>query len=215
MFSTIWGICFSLKANPNAVKTCDSCTVCAQRHLLVYIYLPTFPHITSSCNLFMNSDLLDQGLSDCEDDPAEGAALNEVTQSIRRFSQRERLCHDGLHRPGLKQWKNDAPRGAPYVRRLCEEGEALHARALPDQICDVYGCLAACGVAQGSQASPGRERAESFAQDFSADCVDHDVGAITCRNPANAVAKLLNRKVDHLIETQGACLLRLRMISRR
>ena len=43
------------------------------------------------------------GLSDCEDDPAEGAALNEVTQSIRRFSQRERLCHDGLDRPGLKQ----------------------------------------------------------------------------------------------------------------
>src|SRR6266478_3265858 len=144
-----------------------------------------------------------------------GRPSNEVTQSIRRFSQRERLCHDGLHRPGLKQWKNDAPRGAPYVRRLCEEGEALHARALPDQICDVYGCLAACGVAQGSQASPGRESAESLAQDFSADCVDHDVGAITCRNPANAVAKLLHRKVDHLIETQGACLLRLRMISRR
>src|SRR6266705_1032211 len=97
----------------------------------------------------------------------------------------------------------------------CAKREKLFMLALPDQICDVYGCLAACGVAQGSQASPGRERAESLAQDFSADCVDHDVGSITCRNPANAVAKLLHRKVEHLIETQGACLLRLRMISRR
>src|SRR5258708_6819905 len=43
-----------------------------------------------------------QRLSDCEDDPAKGAALNEVTQSIRRLSQRERLCHDGLDRTGLK-----------------------------------------------------------------------------------------------------------------
>src|SRR5712692_8498128 len=43
-----------------------------------------------------------QRLSDCEDDPAKGAALNEVTQSICRLSQRERLCHDGLDRTGLK-----------------------------------------------------------------------------------------------------------------
>ncbi len=27
MFSTIWGICFSLTAKPNAMKTFDSCTV--------------------------------------------------------------------------------------------------------------------------------------------------------------------------------------------
>ena len=153
-------------------------------------------------------------LSDCENDPAEGAALNEVTQSICRLSQRERLCHDGLDRPGLKQWKNDAPCGAPCRRRLCEQGEALHTRALPDQIRDVDGCLAARGVAQCSQTSSHCERAESLAQDFSADCVDHDVGAITFRDPANTIAELLHRKVDHFIETQRACLLRLRMIGR-
>src|ERR1700704_6219611 len=94
-----------------------------------------------------------RGLSDREDDPAEGAALNEVTQSICRFSQLEDLCHDGLDRTGLKQWNNDAPCGAPYQRRLREQREALHARALPDQICDVDGCLAACGVAQGRHTS--------------------------------------------------------------
>src|ERR1700682_6015466 len=56
-------------------------------------------------------------LSDCEDDLAEGAALNEVAQSICRLSQRERLCHDGLDRTGLKEWKNDPPCGSPYLRR--------------------------------------------------------------------------------------------------
>jgi hypothetical protein len=30
MFSTIWGICFSLEAKPNAMKTFHSCTVGAQ-----------------------------------------------------------------------------------------------------------------------------------------------------------------------------------------
>src|ERR1700736_927253 len=41
-------------------------------------------------------------LSDCEDYPAEGAALNEVAQGICRLSQRERFCHDGFDRTGLK-----------------------------------------------------------------------------------------------------------------
>jgi hypothetical protein len=39
---------------------------------------------------------------DGEDDLAEWAALNKVTQSIRRFGQRKRLCHNGLNRTGLK-----------------------------------------------------------------------------------------------------------------
>jgi hypothetical protein len=42
--------------------------------------------------------------SDCEDDSAEGAALNQVTQSISRFGQREGLSHDRLDRAGLKGW---------------------------------------------------------------------------------------------------------------
>src|SRR5439155_22212115 len=92
-------------------------------------------------------------LSDCEDDPAEGATLNQVTQRICRLSQRERLCHDGLDRTGLKQGKDDTPCGAPYLRRLCEQGEALHTRPFPDQIRDVDGCLAPFGVAQCSQTS--------------------------------------------------------------
>src|SRR5258708_19045958 len=55
-----------------------------------------------SCTSSLVSIPLSQRLSDCEDDPAKGAALNEVTQSICRLRQRERLCHDGLDPTRLK-----------------------------------------------------------------------------------------------------------------
>jgi hypothetical protein len=35
MFSTIWGICFSLEAKPNAMKTFDSRTVRAQSPICI------------------------------------------------------------------------------------------------------------------------------------------------------------------------------------
>jgi len=41
-------------------------------------------------------------LSDCEDDPAEGAAFNKITQSICGLGQRESLCHDRFDRAGVK-----------------------------------------------------------------------------------------------------------------
>ena len=74
------------------------------------------------------------------------------------------------------------------------------------KIRDVDGCLAACRVAHCGQTSPDSECAESLAQDFSAHCVDHDIGAITLRDPANPVAKLLHRKGDHLVENPESVL---------
>ena len=50
-----------------------------------------------------------RNLSDCEDDPAEGAVLNQVTQSISRFGQREGLAHDRFDRAGLKQRNDSLP----------------------------------------------------------------------------------------------------------
>jgi hypothetical protein len=43
----------------------------------------------------------DQRLSNCENDPAEGTALYEVTESISRFCQRKGLSHDRFDRSGL------------------------------------------------------------------------------------------------------------------
>jgi hypothetical protein len=58
-------------------------------------------------------------LSDCEDDPAEGAALNQVTQSFRRFCQ-------------LKQRQYDLPSFNHCRLWLGEQGEALDAGPFPD-----------------------------------------------------------------------------------
>jgi len=74
--------------------------------------------------------------------------------------------------------------------------------------------FAAFGVSQRSQTSAHRERAERFAQDFTADCV------ITMSAPCPSVmrrtpALSFSRKGRSLIEAEIACLLRLRMIGRR
>jgi hypothetical protein len=52
-------------------------------------------------SLFMYSSPLIKAVSDCEDDSAEGAALNQITQSISRFGQREGLSHYRFDRAGL------------------------------------------------------------------------------------------------------------------
>jgi len=41
--------------------------------------------------------------SDCKNYPPEGAAFNEITQSLSRFGQRERLRHDRFYRAGLEK----------------------------------------------------------------------------------------------------------------
>ena len=61
--------------------------------------------------------------SDCEDNSAEGAALNEVTQSFSRFSQREGLSHDRFDRAGLKQRDDSIPGVSPCRLWLSEQYE--------------------------------------------------------------------------------------------
>ena len=83
-------------------------------------------------------------LSDCDDDPAEGAASNQITQSFRRFGQREGFSHDRFDRAGLKQRHDRVPGVSQCGLRLSKQYEALNAGPLPDLICNVDGCLAAC-----------------------------------------------------------------------
>jgi hypothetical protein len=89
----------------------------------------------------MYSSPLNQSLSDCENDSAERAALNLVTQSISRLGQREGLSHDGFDRAGLKQRDDRIPGVSPGRLRLSEQDEVLDAGPLPNRICDVNGRL--------------------------------------------------------------------------
>src|SRR5258708_3384067 len=94
-----------------------------------------------------------QSLSSCEDDPAEGAALNQVTQSISRFGQREGLRHDRFDRAGLEQRDDHVPSVSNGRLRLSEHVETPDAGLWHDEMCHVNGCLTACGIPECFEAS--------------------------------------------------------------
>src|SRR5207244_1360195 len=156
----------------------------------------------------------DQSVSDCEADSAEGPALNQVTQSISRLGQREGLSHDRFDRARLKQRDDSIPGVSPGRLRLSEQYEALDAGPLPDQICDVNGCLAARRITQCCEASVQRKRSERLAQDFTTDPVDHNVCAVTECDTTHAVAQLLEGGINDLIESERLRLLGFRIIGR-
>src|SRR6266436_5588097 len=128
-----------------------------------------------------------QSVSDCEDDPAEGPALNQVTQCISRFGQREGLRHDRFDRTGFEQRDDNTPGVSPGRRRLSEHVETPDAGLWHDEMCHVNGCLTACGIPQCCEASSQREYSERFAQDVTTDSVDDDVCAVAIRDTTHAV----------------------------
>src|SRR6266403_2054142 len=92
------------------------------------------------------------GISDCENDPAERAAVNQVTQSISRFGQWEGLGHDRFDRTGFKQRDNDVPSISNSRLRLSEHVETPDAGLWDDEISHVNGGLTACGIPECCQA---------------------------------------------------------------
>src|SRR6266403_1677922 len=154
------------------------------------------------------------GMLDCENDPAEGAAFNQVTQSISRFGQWEGLGHDRFDRTGFKKRDNNVPSGSNNRLRLSEHIETPDARLWHDEICHVNGCLTACGIPQCCEASFQRKRSERLAQDFTTDSVDDNVCAVTARDATHAVTQLLQRGIDDFIESERLRLLGFRMIGR-
>src|ERR1700693_421615 len=118
-----------------------------------------------------------EGLTNCENDPPEGAALYEVTQSISSFGQWEGLSHDRFDRTGLKQGDSRVPRVSNGRLGLREHIEAPDAGLWHDEICHVNGCLATCGIPQCYEASSQRKISERFGQDFTTDPVDDNICA--------------------------------------
>src|ERR1700694_2776817 len=89
-----------------------------------------------------------QSLSDCENDLAKRAALNEVTQSTNRVGQREGLRHDRFDRAGSKQRDNKIPGVRPSPLRVDEKVETPGGGLWDDESGHVNGCLSARGIPQ-------------------------------------------------------------------
>jgi hypothetical protein len=62
-----------------------------QRFVLVPVAASILVNLTDLRHVFPCSCEI---MSDCDDDPTEEAALNEITQSFSRFGQRELFSHD-------------------------------------------------------------------------------------------------------------------------
>src|SRR6202035_2247424 len=155
-----------------------------------------------------------QRLSDCEDDPAERAALNEITKCISRFGQREGLSHNRFDCAGFKQRDDYVPSVINGRLWLSEHVETPDAGLWHDEIGHVNGCLTACGIPQCREASSQSERSERLAQDFTTDSVDDNVCAVTARDTTHAVSQLLQGGIDHFLESERLRLLGFRMIGR-
>src|SRR5882757_4186546 len=149
---------------------------------------------------------------DCQDNPAEGAAIDQETQSISRFGQWEGLSHDRFDRTGFKKRDNNLPGVSNDRLRLSEHVEPPDAGLWHNEIYHVNGCLTACGIPQCCEASFQRKRSERLAQDFAADSVDDNVCAVTARDTTHAVPQLLQRGIDDFIESERLRLLGFRMI---
>src|SRR5437016_3290493 len=152
--------------------------------------------------------------SDCEDDSAEGTALNQITQSSSRFCQRKGLRHDRFDRTGFKKRDNNFP-GSPDARlRLSEHVETSDAGLWHNEICHVNRCLTACGISQCYEASFHRKCSERLAQDVTTDSVDDDVCAVAARDTTHAVPQLFQRRIDDFIESERLRLLGFCVIGR-
>src|ERR1700683_2952676 len=125
--------------------------------------------------------------SDCKNYPPEGAAINEIAQSLSRFDQRERLSDDRFDRAGLKQRDSRFPRVGNDRLRLREHIETPDAGLRHDEACYVNSGLAPCGIPQCYEASSWRERFDRFAQHLTTDPVDDDVCAVAVGDTTHAV----------------------------
>src|SRR5438445_6066313 len=108
-------------------------------------------------------------------------------QRISRLGQREGLSHNRFDRAGFKQRDDYVPSFSLGRLRLSEHVETLDAGLWHDEICHVNGCLTACGIPQGGEASSQRKRSECLAQDFPTDSVDDNVCAVPGRDTTDAV----------------------------
>src|ERR1700722_5385545 len=86
--------------------------------------------------------------SDCKNYPPEGAAFNEIPESIGRFYERKSLSYDRFDRTGLKQRGSRFPGVSNDRLWLREHIETPDAGLRHDETCQVNSCLTACGIPQ-------------------------------------------------------------------
>jgi hypothetical protein len=81
------------------------------------------------------------------------------------------------------------PRCGDRGRRLGEQREAGHPRALPDQVCHINCGFPPGGIAQRDQDAAERKAAQRLTGHAPADALDDDIDTLAGRYPANALGE--------------------------
>jgi len=94
-------------------------------------------------------------MSDCEDDPAEWAALNQLTQASAASASGKVLATIGFDRAGLRE-RDSVPGVSPSRLRRANSMKLVMLACFPDRFRDVNSCLASGGIAKSVNFRPAQ-----------------------------------------------------------
>src|ERR1700688_3316389 len=108
-----------------------------------------------------------------------------MTQGFAHLAEGIDPLDDRLDGSADYHWDDVPPRCGDRGRRLGEQREAGHPRALPDQIGHVDRGFASGGIAQRDQDTAEAKAAQRLTGHGPADALDNDIDALARRGPAN------------------------------
>src|SRR5438477_8168082 len=123
-----------------------------------------------------------------------------MAESFGGLVELVRSFADRLHPSRRPQWQDGGPGGRFDRSRLREQGEAAHARALPDQVRDIDRRRAPSRVSQRGQIATEGKRGERVTRQGTAHAVDDDIHPTASRDASDANAETLRREIDDIVE---------------
>src|SRR5882724_9520611 len=124
---------------------------------------------------------------------AEGTVFDQMAEGLGGLAQSIGSVDDRAHLSRGQQRQNGGPGGCLDRVRLCGEGEAAHAGALPDQVRDIDRGLPPCRISEGGQHAIERQRRQCVTRQGPADALDHHIHAAASREPGDAVGEAICR----------------------
>src|SRR5882762_5025470 len=122
-------------------------------------------------------------------DFAKRPILDQMTQGFARLAEAIDPLDDRLDGSADHQWDDVPPRCGDRGRRLGEQREASHPRALPYQIGHVDRGFAPGGIAQRDQDASEAKASQRVTGHGPADALDDDIDAPARRYPPSALGE--------------------------
>src|SRR3984893_7889291 len=183
-------VCFAAVTAPR--KSSMSSSLNRFRGGFASVSIPRAPEVSKRTCLPITASINRHRLPD-QYHSAEGTVFDQMAEGFGGLAQSIGSFDDRVHLSRGQQRDNGGPGGCLGRVRLCGEGEAAHAGALPDQVRDIDRCLAPCRISEGGQHAIERQRRRGVTRQGAADALDHYIHAAASREPGDAVGETLRR----------------------